>query len=124
MNASLLAVPPSTAASETASWLGCSVTVPCTVELSNTAETLHAHVELDGIEVGPGDEVLVHDAPFIVAFGEHTVYQRSATVSKASWLTRTWTRMCSRFELTALYEVSFSPDRLCQSHNFSRSGKP
>ena len=111
-------------APESTSWLGSSVTVPCTVELSNTAETLHAHVELEGIEVGPGDEVLVHDAPFIVAFGEHTVYQRSATVSKASWFTRIWTRLCSRFELTALYEVSFSPDRLCQSHNFSRSRKP
>ncbi len=124
MNASFQIALPTSTASESASWMGSSVTVPCTVELSNTAETLHAHVELDGVEVGPGDEVLVHDAPFIVAFGEHTVYQRSATVSRASWFARIWTRMCSRFELTALYEVSFSPDRLCQSHNFSRSRKP
>ena len=124
MSQNLLAASPSRSAFESASWLSSSVTVPCTVELSNTAETLHAHVELDGIEVGPGDEVLVHDAPFIVAFGEHTVYQRSATVLKASWFARIWTRLCSRFELTALYEVSFSPDRLCQSHNFSRSRKP
>ncbi len=124
MSASLLASSPRNTAPDNASWLGSSVTVPCTVELSNTAETLHAHVELDGVEVGPGDEVLVHDAPFIVAFGEHTVYHRSATVSRASWFARIWTRLCSRFELTALYEVSFSPDRLCQSHNFSRRRKP
>ena len=124
MSPTLTATSPSRSGTERASWLGSSVTVPCTVELSHTAETLHAHVELDGIEVGPGDEVLVHDAPFIVAFGEHTIYQRSATVSKASWFARIWTRLCSRFELTALYEVSFSPDRLCQSHNFSRSRKP
>ena len=124
MSTSLLVAAPTHSLVENTSWLGGSVTVPCTVELSNTAETLHAHVELDGIEVGPGDEVLVHDAPFIVAFGEHTIYQRSATVSRASWFARVWTRLCSRFELTALYEVSFSPDRLCQSHNFSRSRKP
>ena len=124
MSASLLVTSPPVVGAENTSWLGSSITVPCTVELSNTAETLHAHVELDGVEVGPGDEVLVHDAPFVVAFGEHIVYQRSATVSRASWFARVWTRLCSRFELTALYEVSFSPDRLCQSHNFSRSRKP
>ena len=40
------------------------IEVPCTVEIEQTSESLHAHVELDGdIEIRPGDEVIVHDAP-------------------------------------------------------------
>ena len=42
--------------------------VPCTVEVEHTAASLHAHVELDGIAVGPGDSVRVHDAPTDVGF--------------------------------------------------------
>jgi hypothetical protein len=30
------------------------VEVPCTLEIEHTPDSLHAHVELDGIEVGPG----------------------------------------------------------------------
>ena len=33
--------------------------VPCTVEIEHTAESLHAHVELEGVEAGPGDRVIV-----------------------------------------------------------------
>ena len=47
-------------------WTGSrrSFEVPCTVEIEQTSETLHAHVVLDGnIQIQPGDEVTVHDAP-------------------------------------------------------------
>ena len=37
------------------------VEVPCTVDIEQTPESLHAYVELHGIEIGPGDEVIVHD---------------------------------------------------------------
>jgi hypothetical protein len=85
------------------------VDVPCTVDVGHTPHTLHAHVELDGVDVGPGDEVLVHGAPAQVPYGEHRVFDRHATVTRASWLGRLWTRATSRFEITMLYEVSFSP---------------
>ena len=87
------------------------VDVTCTVDVAQTAETLHAHVELQGIDVGPGDSVLVHDAPTSIGYGERLVCDRKATVTRASWLGRLWTRATSRFELTLLYEVSFSPGR-------------
>ena len=88
------------------------INVACNVEIANTAEALHAHVFLNGLEVEAGDSVLVHNAPTDVAFGESLSCDRRATVSRASWLDKLWVRLSSRFELTTLYEVSFSPDRL------------
>lgn len=85
--------------------------VPCTVEVEHTSDSLHAHVELDGVEVEPGDTVTVHDAPTQVAFGEKIVCRRIATVVRAGPLQRAWTRLASRLELTELYEVSFSHRR-------------
>jgi hypothetical protein len=87
------------------------VDVPCTIDIAQTVESLHAHVELQGIDVEPGDSVLVHGAPTSVGYGERLVCDRQATVTRASWLGRLWTRATSRFELTLLYEVSFSPGR-------------
>jgi hypothetical protein len=84
------------------------VEVPCTVDIEHSFDSLHAYVELEGIEVGPGDEVLVHDAPTRVDFGERVVVQRRATVVRAGWLERAWTRLTARLELTELYEVGFS----------------
>ena len=46
------------------------IEIPCTVDIEQTTESLHAYVELHGIEVGPGDQVIVHDAPTSVDFGE------------------------------------------------------
>jgi hypothetical protein len=86
--------------------------VPCTVEIEQTSETLHAHVVLDGdIEIRPGDEVRVHDAPSHVAFGERLVVRRTATVVRAGPLERLRARFEGYLELTELYEVSFSDGR-------------
>lgn len=83
--------------------------VPCTIEIENTFESLHAHVELDGgIDMHAGDEVLVHGDPVRVPYGAKVTVRRLATVSRASWIDRFWTRLLARFELTELYEVSFS----------------
>jgi hypothetical protein len=83
------------------------IEVPCTVEIANTFESLHAHVDLDGIEVGPGDAVEVHDAPAIPPRGETIVVRRTATVTRANWLDRLRARAEGYVELTELYEVGF-----------------
>jgi hypothetical protein len=95
-------------------WIGARKTfdVPCTVEIEQTSETLHAHVVLDGdVQIQPGDEVMVHNAPTHVAFGERLVVRRTATVFRGG----PWDRLRARFEgyleLTELYEVSFSDGR-------------
>ena len=86
--------------------------VPCTVEIEQSSETLHAHVVLDGdIEIRPGDEVTVHDAPTGVEFGQRLVVRRTATVVRGSLLDRLRARIQGYLELTELYEVSFSDGR-------------
>lgn len=86
--------------------------VPCTVEIEQTSETLHAHVVLDGgVEIQPGDEVTVHNAPTSVAFGERLVVRRTATVVRGGLLGKLRARIEGYLELTELYEVSFSDGR-------------
>ena len=95
-------------------WTGARKTfdVPCTVEIEQTSETLHAHVVLDGdIQIRAGDEVMVHDAPTGVEFGERLVVRRTATVVRGSPLDRLRARVEGYLELTELYEVSFSDGR-------------
>lgn len=87
------------------------MTVPCTVEIENSAETLHAHVTLDGYEVGPGDEVVVHGAPTHVPFGERIVARCHATVTRAGRIERLKAKIEGYLELTELYEVGFSEGR-------------
>ena len=88
------------------------VTAPCTLDIEVSADSVHAHVALDGVEVGPGDSVLVHGAPAHVPFGQKLQLRRTATVTRAGPLARLWTRAAARFELTELFEVSFSPGGL------------
>lgn len=83
--------------------------VPCTINIENTFESLHAHVELDGgVLINPGDEVLVHGDPVRVPYGHKVTLRRDATVTRANWLDRAMTRALARLEFTELYEVSFS----------------
>jgi hypothetical protein len=85
--------------------------VPCTVEIEHTAESLHAHVELDGVEAGPGDRVIVHGAPTAIPFGERKTFHCQATVTRASMIGRVRARIEGYLELTELYEVGFSDGR-------------
>jgi hypothetical protein len=83
--------------------------VPCTIEIENTFESLHAHVELDGgLLINAGDEVLVHGDPVRVPYGEKLTLRRNATVTRANWIDRVVTLALARLEFTELYEVSFS----------------
>jgi hypothetical protein len=85
--------------------------VPCTVEVSHRFESLHAHVRFNnGAVVFPGDEVLVHGAPIMAAFGEVIVEDRTATITRANALERLWTRMTGDLGFMELCEFSFSEE--------------
>lgn len=83
------------------------VEVPCEIDLESTHDHFHAHVSLEGIEVHEGDEVLVHDAPTRIAFGEVRTLKSRATVHQASWPRRLLQRWLGTSEITGLYEVGF-----------------
>lgn len=83
--------------------------VPCTIDLENTPESLHAYVDIGDVDIRPGDRVLVHGAPSQIGFGERRIVQSTATVIRAGGLTRLATQIAAYLELTELYEVGFSP---------------
>ncbi len=89
--------------------------VPCTIDIEQTPDSLHAYVDLQGFNVGPGDEVIIHGAPASIAFGERAIYQRHATVRRANALQRFWAHIEGYLELTDLYEVSFSEESFQQA---------
>ena len=87
--------------------------IPCTVEIEHSSESLHAHVEIDGdFVIEPGDEVLVLDAPTDIPFGGKITERRTAIITRAGALERLWTRWTGDFELTELYDVSFTERRI------------
>ena len=85
------------------------IDVPCDVDIEHTPESLHAHAIPDGIDIRPGDSVLVHADRTEVGFGEHVTYRCRATGYRANWFQRAWTQVAGLFELTELYEVGFLP---------------
>lgn len=85
------------------------VQVGCDVDIEQTAESFHAHAVPDGIDIRPGDVVVVHHAPVKIPFGQRVAYRCTATVTRASALERLWTEITALFELTELYEVGFQP---------------
>ena len=86
-------------------------TAPCTVEISHTFESLHAHVRFNnGTIVHPRDEVLVHGKPLLAAYGEIVSEDRTATIKRAFWLERIWTRLTGNLEFMELCEFSFSEE--------------
>lgn len=81
--------------------------VPCTIEVSHRFESLGAHVTLDGeVEVCPGDRVRVHGAPISVPYGEVVTERRTATVIRAPWWERIWTRATGDVECLELIDVN------------------
>lgn len=86
--------------------------VGCTVDIENSFESCHAHVELDGnLEIRPGDAVRVLGDPVFVPYGERLTLRRRATVMRAGGLKRIWTRMTGDLACIDLFEVSFSSGR-------------
>lgn len=83
--------------------------IGCTIHVSHTFESLHAHVELDdNIPIFPGDEVIVHGSPVKVPYGETAEIRRTATVVRAGPIERMWTKATGRLEMMELLEFSFS----------------
>ena len=86
-------------------------TTPCTVEVSHTFESLHAHVRFNnGAVVHPGDEVLVHGAPILASYGEILTEERTATIIRAFFFERIWTRLVGSLEFMEICEFSFSEE--------------
>jgi hypothetical protein len=87
---------------------GQTLEVGCDIDIEQTQRSFHAHAVPDGVDIQPGDQVVVHGAPS-VGFGEHITCRSTATVIKAGLLRRLWTQFAQVFELTELYEVGFQP---------------
>lgn len=81
----------------------------CDLDIEQSFDSFHAHAIPDGVDIGPGDRILVHDAPADIAFGAHYIGARRATLFRAAPARRLWTRISSLFELTELFEVGFQP---------------
>lgn len=84
--------------------------VTCQVDIEQTPESFHAYAVPEGVDIRPGDRVIVHDAPASVAFGEKILCTRRATVVRANMLERVWTRFAGLFGITELYEVGFQSE--------------
>ena len=85
------------------------INVPCNVDIEQTPDSLHAHAIPEGIDIRPGDIVVVHGAPGGVRFGERVSLRCRATVVRANWFGRAWARLTGMLALTELYEVGFEP---------------
>ncbi len=81
----------------------------CQIDFEQTPQSLHAHAIPQDIEIWPGDEILLHDAPEMVGFGERLTGECTATLLRAGRLERAWTQFRSLFEIGELYEVGFQP---------------
>ena len=84
---------------------------PCTIEVSHTFESLHAHVRFNnGTIVYPGDEVIVHGEPVKAPYGEVISEDREATILRATPLERLWTKIIGKLEFMEICEFSFSEE--------------
>ena len=84
---------------------------PGTIEVSNTFESLHAHVRFNnGAIVYPGDEVIVHGDPVKAPYGEVITEDREATILRATPIERLWTRVVGKLEFMEICEFSFSEE--------------
>jgi hypothetical protein len=80
--------------------------VLCDVDIEQTQRSFHAHAVPDGIDIRPGDRVLVHDAP-VVGFGGHVTCRCQATVTRGGPVARVWAHLQGLLQLTELYDVGF-----------------
>ena len=79
----------------------------CLIDIEQTFDSFHAYSIPQGVDIRPGDEMLIHDAPTHVGYGETLSRECRITVNRAGTIKRAWTRATSLFLLTDLYEVGF-----------------
>ncbi len=84
--------------------------IECDIDLERSLDSFHAYAVPVGIDIRPGDTVLVHGLPDHLDFGEERKFRARATVYRAGTLARLWTEFGSVFQITGLYEVGFQPD--------------
>ena len=85
----------------------------CTVTVKHTEETLEAHVVLDdGLLPDAGDRITVFGEPVRIDYGSTATFKRPARLDRGSELDKLRVRILSMFQLTELYEVSFSDGRM------------
>jgi hypothetical protein len=85
------------------------IEVPCTIEIEQTPESLHAYTTPEGVDIGPGDRVLVHGAPTNIKFGDRITVMGSATIIRATMFGRFWAHVIGLLSLVELYDVGFEP---------------
>jgi hypothetical protein len=81
----------------------------CSIDIEQTPFSFHAHQLPENVIIGPGDTIIVHDAPSGVEFGETYTGERRATLYRASPWQKFWTQITSMLDLGELYEVGFNP---------------
>lgn len=79
----------------------------CSLDIENTAESLHAHAIPEDVELRPGDVVVLHDVDPEIGFGERRTGEARASLIRAGIFARFWTECCALFEIADLYEVGF-----------------
>lgn len=85
------------------------IDVRCFLDIEQTPDSLHAHAIPEGIDIRPGDSVLINGAPSRIGYNERVQIECSATITRASIFGRFWTHLTSPFELVELFEVGFQP---------------
>jgi hypothetical protein len=86
------------------------VQLTCDIDIEQSWQSLHAHAIPDGIDIEAGDIIIVHDTAGTLNAAQYTG-QRNATLIRAGFWRRHWTRFCSIFEIAELFEVGFQPAR-------------
>jgi hypothetical protein len=84
------------------------VQLTCDIDIEQSWESLHAHAIPDGIDIEAGDIIIVHDTGGTLN-ATHYIGQRNATLIRAGFWRRHWTRLRSIFEIAELFEVGFQP---------------
>ncbi len=84
------------------------VALTCDIDIEQSWESLHAHAIPEGIDIEAGDIIIVHDTAGALNAALY-IGQRNATLIRAGFWRRHWTRFRSVFELTELFEVGFQP---------------
>ncbi|MBB4211404.1 hypothetical protein EV659_104176 [Rhodothalassium salexigens DSM 2132] len=86
--------------------------VPCRVAVERTEEFFCAHVLLGNqVTVDAGDTVTVQGDAIDAKPGDRFIERRRAKVRRAGPLARAWTKIAAIFEITELFEVSFTGRR-------------
>lgn len=85
------------------------VELTCDIDIEQSFDSLHAHAIPDGVEIRPGDVIIVYGVPTDIGFGGSYTGQCRATLIRAGFIRRIWTQFSAIFELTELFEVGFQP---------------